>query len=151
MRFFKRTVPILVVVLFATLAISACRPKGTVWSRPIEFIDGYKLNEPFRVPARGTYYLAIGYGKDSHLGPKGENPVDRFSVTFSIKRGSSAIKEATLVDPSGLVIFRENYTIRALYGFEGQPGNRYDLFLQIRNPAPELASTRPSALILAGP
>ncbi len=130
----------------------ACRPRGgAVWDKSIDFVDGYKLRESFRVPARDRYYLAIRYNKESRLIQIGENPVDRFSVAFSIRDGLTVIKEATLVDPNEMVIFGKNYTIRVLCSFEGRPRRRYDLFLQIRKPEAELGSTRPRVLILTGP
>jgi hypothetical protein len=152
MRPLKRTLTILAALLFATILISACRPRGrAVWDKSIDFVDGYKLQESFRVPTRGTYYLGIGYNKDTEIIGIGQVPADAFSVTFSIKVGTTVIKEATLVNPNGTVILRQNYTIRVLCGFEGQRGRRYDLFLQIRKPDAELASTRPRVLILPGP
>jgi hypothetical protein len=122
-----------------------------VWNKSIDFVDGYKLQESFHVPTRGTYYLAVGYNKDSELKENFENPIDRFSVAFSFRNGSTVIKDATLVDPHGTVIFGQHYTIRVLCGFEGHPTWKYDLFLEIRKPEAELASTQPSVLILPGP
>ena len=112
---------------------------------------GISSQDSFHVPTRGAYCLAIGYNKDSQLKQIGENPIDRFSVAFSLRNGSTVIKDATLVDPHDTVILRENYTIRVLCSFEGHPTRKYDLFLEIRKPEAELASTRPSVLILPGP
>ena len=150
MRLLNRPLTILSAVLLAAL-MSACRPTKAVLDKPIDFTDGYKLQESFHVPIRGTYYLAIGYNKDSQLQQNFENPIDRFSVAFTLRNGSTVIKDAILVDPHDTVIYRENYTIRVLCGFEGHPFRKYDLFLEIRKPEAELASTRPSVLILHGP
>ena len=134
-----------------TTLTEGCVRRGVVWQTAIEFTDGYKFQGSFRVPTADSYALAIRYNKHSELVRIGENPIDRFTVAFSIKDGANVIKEATLVDPHGTVIFGDHQTSRVLCGFEGRPGAKYDLYLHIQKPDPELASTAPHALILRQP
>jgi hypothetical protein len=134
-----------------TILPESCVRGGAVWQKALEFTDGYELQGSFRVPTEGNYALAIRYNKHSELVRIGENPIDRFTVAFSIKDGANVIKEATLVDPHGTVIFGDHQTTRVLCGFEGRPGAKYDLYLEIQKPDRKLASTAPHALILREP